>query len=75
MGDIKTRRLRDRHAGPATLISEGCKINGMLSGAGSFMISGEVEGESDLEGTVTLTRTGRWKGTLRATDVIVAGTI
>lgn len=75
MNDSKLRRLRDANSGPATLISEGCKISGILSGNGSFMISGEVEGECDLDGTVTLTRKGVWKGRLKAGAVIIAGRV
>jgi cytoskeletal protein CcmA (bactofilin family) len=75
MGDFKTRRLSDRNSGPATLISESCKIVGTLTGSGNFLISGEIEGDCLVEGTVTLARNGRWKGTIRAQTVIVAGTI
>lgn len=75
MAQLLKRRLRDKVSGPATLISESCKVKGTLSGAGEFMISGEVEGDCELSGTVSITRTGVWKGTLRAQSVIVAGTV
>lgn len=75
MNDSNKRRLRDNVSGPATLISEGCKVTGKLSGTGDFMISGEIEGECDLDGTVNLTPNGVWKGMIRANDVIVAGTV
>lgn len=75
MSDTKSRRLSDRSSGPATLISEACKVTGKMSGRGNFMISGQVEGDCDIEGTVTLAKTGRWKGTIKASTVIVAGTI
>lgn len=75
MSDFKMRRLRDRTSGPATLISEGCKIVGMLTGNGSYLISGEVEGDCDLEGIITVARTGLWKGTIKAVTVIVAGSV
>lgn len=75
MSDKKSRRLSDRNSGPATLISESCKITGTLAGHGSFMISGEVDGDCDVDGTVTLSRNGRWKGTIKAQTVIVAGSI
>ncbi len=39
------------------------------------MINGEVDGECDIEGTVTLTKDGIWRGTIKADSVIVAGTI
>ena len=75
MSDSKQRRLRDAATGPGTLISEGCKFEGLLTGAGNFMINGEVEGECDVEGTVTLAVGGTWKGVLRAKSVIIAGTM
>jgi cytoskeletal protein CcmA (bactofilin family) len=75
MNDSKLRRLRDRAAGPATLINEGCKISGLLSGSGDFHISGHVDGDCDLEGTVTLAKNGFWSGTLKAGNVVVAGRI
>ncbi|MEX0975570.1 MAG: polymer-forming cytoskeletal protein [Woeseia sp.] len=75
MNQLLKRRLRDRTSGPATLISEGCKITGTLSGSGDFMISGEVEGDCDLSGSVSITRQGIWKGKLKARSVIIAGTV
>lgn len=75
MNDAKLRRLRDQASGPATLISEGCKITGTLAGNGDFMISGEIEGDCDLRGTVTLTRKGIWRGKLQAAAIVIAGRI
>lgn len=75
MSDSKKRRLRDSASGPGTLISEGCKIEGLLTGSGNFMINGEVEGECDVDGSITLARGGKCKGIIRADSVIVAGTI
>lgn len=71
----KLRRLRDRSNGPATLISEGCKINGTIRGDGDYLVSGEVEGECDLGGSLTLAVQGRWTGAIRAGTVMVAGTV
>lgn len=75
MSDSNKRRLRDAASGPGTLISQGCKVEGMLRGAGNFMINGEVDGECDVDGSVTLAEGGHWKGVIRATSVIVAGSI
>lgn len=75
MNDTKRRRFRDRQSGPVTLINEGCKITGILSGSCDFMISGEVEGDSDLSGSVAITATGVWRGLLRARSVTVAGRV
>lgn len=75
MNDSRLRRLRDRSAGAATLINEGCKIAGTITGSGSFLINGEIDGDCELDGTITLAPNGLWKGTIRATDVIVAGRV
>ena len=75
MSDPKKRRLHDSVTGPATLISEGCKITGVISGDGDFLISGEVEGECDLAGTLTIAVNGFWKGSIGASCVIIAGTV
>ncbi len=75
MTDSKKRRLRDAAVGPGTLISESCKIEGRISGTGNFMINGEVDGECDIEGSITLARSGYCKGMLKAASVIIAGTI
>lgn len=73
MKDSQSRRLRDRSTGPATLISEGCKIEGLITGDGDFQISGEIDGDCDIKGTVTLAQGGIWSGTIKAGNVIVAG--
>lgn len=75
MNDSRLRRLRDKSNGSATLIDEGCKIIGTITGSGSFLINGSVDGDCDLEGTLTLATNGFWKGTIKAANVIVAGNI
>ena len=73
MNDSQSRRFRDRPSGPATLISEGCKISGLITGDGDFLINGEIDGDCDLGGTVTLAKSGLWSGTIKAGNVIIAG--
>lgn len=75
MSDKKRRRARDRTSGPATLISDGCKITGSLTGNGDFIINGEVDGDCDVNGSITLAANGTWRGSISATSVIVAGTV
>ena len=75
MNESKLRRLRDRSSGPATLISEGCKITGTITGNGDYMINGEIDGDCNVDGSVTLAPKGFWKGTIRAATIVVAGTV
>lgn len=75
MNDSKLRRIRDRASGAATLINEGCKITGEITGTGDFLVSGQIDGDCDIDGSVTVAGSGLWQGTIRATNVIVAGHI
>ena len=75
MNEGKRRRLRDRLSGAATLINQGCKISGVISGTGNFLISGEVDGDCDVQGTLTVSADGVWLGTIRAESVIISGRV
>ena len=75
MNNLKMRRLSDQPSGPATLISKGCKITGMISGEGDFQISGEIDGDCDLKGSVSITKSGYWKGSIRAGTIVISGTV
>ena len=73
MSESKLRRFRDKVSGAPTLINEGCKITGVISGAGDYQVSGEIDGDCEIEGTVTLARNGYWQGTISAQDVVISG--
>lgn len=75
MAESRKRRIRDRSSGAATLINDGCKITGVLSGSGDFLINGEIDGDCEISGTVTLATKGLWKGTIRAANVVIAGNV
>lgn len=75
MSDSEARRLRDKSSGPGTLISAGCTIKGVISGHGNFLINGEVEGDCEIDGSISLTESSIWHGTIKAHSVIVAGTV
>jgi cytoskeletal protein CcmA (bactofilin family) len=75
MSDTNKRRFQDKATGPATLVSEGCKVTGVIVGDGDFLLSGEVEGDCELTGSLTVAPSGFWKGTINATSIIVAGTV
>lgn len=75
MKDSRARRIGDKSTGSATLISEGCKITGVISGDGNYLISGEVDGDCEVSGTITLAKGCLWTGTIQATNVIVSGDV
>ncbi len=75
MSDFEMRRLRDHARGPGTLISQGCKVTGAISGCGNFQISGEIDGDCDLNGSISITKSGYWRGAIRAVTIMISGTV
>lgn len=69
------RRIDDTHSGPTTYVAPATKIVGSLSGPGGYVFCGTMEGDCNVEGPLTLAEGGRWKGTIRATDIVVAGVV
>lgn len=69
------RRIRDHTSGPTTFIAPGTKIVGNVSGPGPYIVCGTVEGDCDIDGALTLADGGHWVGTLKGTDIVVAGTV
>jgi cytoskeletal protein CcmA (bactofilin family) len=67
------RRILDNADNAATYIAPTTKIKGSMSGKGTYVFCGEIEGDCDIDGPLTLAEGSRWKGTLRASDVVVAG--
>ena len=69
------RRIQDSANGQKTYIAPSTKIVGTISGQGSYVFCGSVDGDCDIDGPLTLAEGGRWKGTMKATDIVVAGTV
>ena len=73
MNETRRRRIRDRSSGTATLISEGCRVSGVITGNCDFQVNGEVEGDCEIDSTLMLAKSALWKGTIRAGNVIISG--
>lgn len=69
------RRITDAHAGPATYIATAAELTGNIGGSGAYIVCGQVTGDCDVHGPVTLAKDGRWVGTLEADNVVIAGTV
>lgn len=72
---VFNRRIQDSAAGPATYVAATTRIVGTITGEGPYIFCGNVEGDCDISGPVTLAETGHWVGTLKGADVIVAGKV
>jgi cytoskeletal protein CcmA (bactofilin family) len=69
------RRIQDTTKGPTTYIAASTKVVGTITGQGAYVFCGTVEGDCDIDGPLTLAQGGHWKGTLKAIDIVVAGTV
>jgi cytoskeletal protein CcmA (bactofilin family) len=69
------RRIQDSGGGPATFVAPSTKIVGTITGQGAYVFCGTMEGNCDITGPLTLAKDGRWKGTMKATDIVVAGVV
>ena len=58
-----------------TYIAPGTKLVGNLTGEGPYIFCGETEGECDIKGPVTVAEGSLWKGSVRATDIVIAGKV
>ena len=69
------RRIQDTTKGPTTYVAASTKIVGTVTGQGAYVFCGTVEGDCDIDGPLTLAESGRWVGTMKATDIVVAGVV
>lgn len=69
------RRIHDTASGTPTFIAPSARIVGSIAGQGTFVCCGTIEGDCDIDGSLTLAQGGKWKGTMRATHIIVGGIV
>ncbi len=62
-----------QEASTTTIIAAGSKHVGKFSGSGNYIVYGEVEGDCDISGHLTLEDSAIWKGTIQAEDLVIAG--
>ena len=72
---FKKRRIQDGASGPTTYIARVDGARWHDHGPRRLVFCGTVEGDCDINGPLTLAKGGHWKGILKATDIVVAGTV
>lgn len=75
MSDAPRRRLVDRVSGSPTFIGVGTTVEGKLHCDGDLVVAGTVNGDSVVNGALTLSEGGRWRGDIQAANAVVAGEI
>ena len=69
------RSVTDSDGGSVTFIAAGTRIVGNLSGDGTYVFCGQIEGDCNIDGSLTIAESCHWKGKIRATDIILAGSV
>jgi len=71
----KRRRTLDRVGQFTSMLGPQSVYMGVFQGKDNYIVYGEVQGECDIEGTLVLGEGGRWRGNIRARNVVIAGQV
>ena len=70
---MKFSRIKGNSQETTTYIGKGAKFNGEITGEGNFVIFGRVDADCVVDGSVNVAVDGCCKGTINATNVVIAG--
>ena len=74
MNDPK-RRLADRLGMSPTVISESTTVIGDVETGGPLMVSGRVQGNGRIGGTLSISKHAQWHGDIEARQAVLAGKV
>ena len=74
-GQKQRRRTLDHVGDFTTMLGPESVYMGVFQGKDNHIIYGEVQGECDLEGILVLGEGSRWKGNIRAANIVIAGRV
>jgi cytoskeletal protein CcmA (bactofilin family) len=75
MADEPKRRLSDRLGMSPTEISESSSIVGDVVTQGPLMVSGRVQGNGHIGGTLSMSKSAQWEGDITARQAVIAGQV
>jgi len=75
MPDEPKRRLSDRLGMSPTVISESTTIVGDVVTRGPLMVSGQVQGNGRIGGTLSVSKSAHWEGDISARQAVLAGKV
>ncbi|HTU67960.1 MAG TPA: polymer-forming cytoskeletal protein [Steroidobacteraceae bacterium] len=73
MTDEPKRRLSDRLGMSPTVISESSTVVGDVETRGPLMVSGRVQGNGRVGGTLSMSKNAHWHGDITARQAVLAG--
>lgn len=75
MSDEPKRRLADRLGLSPTVISESTTVVGDVVTAGPLLVSGHVQGNGKVGGTLSVSKSAHWEGDISAKQAVLAGKV
>ena len=75
MSEEPKRRLADRLGMSPTVISESTTVVGNLETRGPLMVSGHVQGNGKIGGTLSVSKSAHWEGDISARQAVLAGKV
>lgn len=75
MSEEPKRRLSDRLGMSPTVIAESTSIVGDVITQGPLMVSGQVEGNGRVGGTLSMSKSAHWRGDISARQAVIAGKV
>jgi cytoskeletal protein CcmA (bactofilin family) len=73
MSDSFKRRLLDRLGNAPSLLAPGSRVVGDVVTPGALLISGEVRGDGDVGGELSIGAAAHWHGDVHARSAVIAG--
>lgn len=75
MSEEPKRRLVDRLGMSPTVIAENTTVVGDIETRGPLMVSGNVQGNGKIGGTLSIGKTANWEGDIEARQAVLAGKV
>jgi cytoskeletal protein CcmA (bactofilin family) len=75
MSEEPKRRLVDRLGMSPTVIAENTTVVGDIETRGPLMVSGNVQGNGKIGGTLSVGKTANWEGNIEARQAVLAGKV
>lgn len=75
MSDEPKRRLSDRLGLSPTVVAESTTIVGDIETRGPLMVSGHVQGNGRIGGTLSVSKAAHWEGDISARSAVLAGKV
>jgi cytoskeletal protein CcmA (bactofilin family) len=73
--ESRRRRLVDRAVGAPTLVGAGTRFEGRLVAQGAVAVAGEIVGDGEVRGTLSIAAGAHWHGDVHAQAAVVAGRV